>query len=268
LAKQQEVVLTAKTDKNRYNLQNVQRVAWILKAFSEHGGPLSLADLARATEINKTTIFRIMTTFADEGFFVFDPETKKYRVGCEFSRLSAGLAGNASLIEVARPHMNNLRDEVNETVAMYVRQDTDKLSVAISEGTYPVRRTVILGERTPLHCSAGGKVLLAFEPDDVRDDLLSRLAYERFTEHTVTDRATLEKQLAEVRATGYAVSSEERYLGALSIAAPVVLIDGRLVAAINILSPVFRVKDFEGFAQLLTETARRISRALPAGFNY
>jgi len=251
-------------ERARYNLQNVQRVARILRTFSKHKAPLSLAALTRATGINKTTTFRIMTTFTDEGFFNYDPETKKYQFGNEFLELSANLVGGFNLRDIALPYMNVLRDKVNETVALYVRKDTDKFSIAISEGTYPVRRNVTLGERTPLHASAGGKVLLAYAPAETQRDILARLKYERFTEHTVTDRAKLEQQLQKIVEDEYAVSSEERYIGALSIASPIIDRENTVVAAINILSPVFRVEDFTEHIKLLKETANALSSALPA----
>jgi len=251
-------------EKEKYSLQNIQRVAWILKAFSEQKAPLSLATLTKITGINKTTIFRIMTTFIEEGFFKYNAETKKYQFGNEFLKLSANLVGNFDLREIVLPFMDELRDTVNETVALYIRKETDKYSIAKSDGTYPVRRNVNIGERTPLHCSAGGKVLLAFAPPKIQIELLDTMKFEKFTVHTVTERSKLEKQLRDIVVNGYAISSEERYEGAISIAAPIFDRENRIIAAINILAPVFRMQDNTKHIELLKDTAKKISAELPA----
>ena len=120
-----------------------------------------------------------------------------------------------------------------------------------------------LGRRTPVHCTASGKVILAFGPAAVRDRLLA-LPLERSTPHTITDRTALEAQLDETRAAGLARTHEELEVGLDAIAAPVYDAGGEVVAAVDVSGPSHRLRaeDRPELARLTQEAASDLSRRL------
>jgi DNA-binding IclR family transcriptional regulator len=120
-----------------------------------------------------------------------------------------------------------------------------------------------LGRRTPVHCTASGKVILAFGPAAIRERLLAR-PLERSTPHTITDRSGLEVQLDAARAAGLARTHEELEVGLDAIAAPVYDAGGEVVAAVDVSGPSHRLRaeDRPELARLTLEAASDLSRRL------
>ena len=120
-----------------------------------------------------------------------------------------------------------------------------------------------LGRRTPVHCTASGKVILAFGPADVRHRLLER-PLERRTPHTIVDRAELEKQLAAALEAGFARTFQELEMGLDAVAAPVFSARGEVVGAIDVSGPAHRLRegDRPELVELTREAAADLSRRL------
>jgi IclR family acetate operon transcriptional repressor len=120
-----------------------------------------------------------------------------------------------------------------------------------------------LGRRTPAHCTASGKVILAFGPEAVRRRLLASPLH-RSTPHTVTDRAQLEAQLDSARQEGFARTFGELEVGLDAIAAPVYAAGGEVVAAIDVSGPSHRLRsdDRPELARLTLEAAADLSHRL------
>jgi DNA-binding IclR family transcriptional regulator len=120
-----------------------------------------------------------------------------------------------------------------------------------------------LGRRTPVHCTASGKVILAFAADPIRHRLLAR-ALEPVTGKSIVDVAELDKQLAAAREAGYARTFEELEMGLDAVAAPVYSADGDVVAAIDVSGPAHRLQAGGGpdFVGLTKDAAADVSRRL------
>jgi DNA-binding IclR family transcriptional regulator len=130
-------------------------------------------------------------------------------------------------------------------------------------GTRSIVSVSWVGQRTPLHCTSNGKVLLAYASDAERDRLLGA-PLARLTARTITDVRTLRAQLSEIRARGYAQTLEELEEGLNAVAAPVRGMSGDLVAALSVSGPAFRMRavDLPRIGRLTVDAALAISRRL------
>jgi DNA-binding IclR family transcriptional regulator len=173
-----------------------------------------------------------------------NPATSEYMLGPGCLGIAdAVLRGLGGLGLLAQDNLQALSERSQETVALHVPAGTQRVCVAQLPSPQPVRYTSAVGVAKPLYTGAMGKVLLAFAEEGDRRELFRRLTLTRVTAATVTDRNELERQLAEARRVGYAISRGEQADGVASISAPVFAANGHILAALSILGPSNRMPD-------------------------
>jgi DNA-binding IclR family transcriptional regulator len=173
------------------------------------------------------------------------------------------VTGELDLRFVARPVCERLASAVGETVTLDVLDADQIVPIEQATGSTSVVSVNWLGRRTPMHCTASGKVILAFAQTAVRERLLSR-PLERTTPHTIVDREQLEEQLAAALESGFARTYQELEMGLNAIAAPVFSAHGDVVAAIDVSGPAHRLREGERpeLVELTREAAADLSRRL------
>lgn len=244
------------------NLQSVRRALRALELISEHG-ELGVTELGRKLEVHKATASRLIATLAERGFVERDPISEKYRLGFGLISLAGAAVGGNDLVRAARPILDELAEATRETVNLGVLSGESVVYVDQVTGTRAIVTVSWVGQRTPLHCTSNGKVLLAYATDGERDRLLGA-PLTRLTPRTITDVRKLRAQLAEIRARGYAQTMEELEEGLNAVAAPVRGMGGDLVAALSVSGPAFRMRDVDlpRFGKLTAEAALAVSRRL------
>ncbi len=246
----------------RATLGSVTRAIRCLELIAE-AGELGVSELGRRLGVHKATASRLAATLAERGLLERDPSTERYRLGFGLIRLAGAAISGLDLIRTARPVMEDLADRTRETVNLGVLSGDEVVYVDQVTGARSIVSVNWVGRRTPLHCTASGKVLMAFAPDGERDRLLA-LPREATTHRTIVDRASLRAQLEETRARGFATTVEELEQGLNAAAAPVRQADGRVVAALSVSGPAFRVRaaDLPRLGRLAVDAATAISRRL------
>ncbi|HEX7246612.1 MAG TPA: IclR family transcriptional regulator [Actinomycetota bacterium] len=244
------------------NLQSVRRAIRALELISEHGA-LGVTELGRKLEVHKATASRLMTTLAERGFVERDPISEKFRLGMGLISLAGAAVGGNDLVRAARPILDDLAERTRETVNLGVLSGESVVYIDQVAGTRSIVSVSWIGQRTPLHCTSNGKVLLAFATDAERDRML-RAPLPRLTPRTITDVRKLRAQLAEIRARGYAQTMEELEEGLNAVAAPVRGLGGDLVAALSVSGPAFRMRavDLPRFGRFAMDSALAVSRRL------
>ena len=232
--------------------QSVERAIAILKAFGEKTPERGINELARELRMHKSTVSRLVLALERGGLLSRNPETGGYRLGLELLVLAAGVTSHADIRDLARPHLRRLSERCQETANLSVLEGGQVVNL---EQAVPREREIRsigrVGRRTPLHCTAAGKVLLAHLPRQELDSLLaSELA--RYTPRTITDRHELQIELERVRENGYAVALEELETGLNVLSAPVCDGTDRVVAAVSISGPASRLLP-ENLASLAVE---------------
>jgi len=234
-------------------IRSVDRAVAILDLLARDGWS-SGAEVARELGVHRSTALRLLATLDRHGLVERDARTSKYRLGRRLVQLASSVRGEVDLRQVARPVCEALARALGETVTLDILDGDEIVPVEQASGSTSVVSVNWLGTRSPVHCTASGKVILAFAPEDVRARLLQG-ALERRTPRTLIDRAELEAQLAEVRQAGFARTFEELEVGLNAIAAPVRNSGGEVIAAVDVSGPAHRI-DPSARAALVSRTVR------------
>ncbi len=236
------------------------KVRLILEAFPPDAEGLSLSQLTRRTGLSKATVHRLSQELVSWG--ALERAGLGYRLGMRLFELGQNVPRQRVLREIAMPFLEDLAHTTQETVHCAVRDGTDVLYIEKLGGHRSVARPSRTGGRMPLHCTATGKVLLAYAPSHVMEEMLHR-PLRRLTARTVVAPGLLREELARIQASGYAIESEEARVGYLAVAAPVRGAHGRVAAAVSVAAPVSRTQ-MRRLVPAVLGTADQISRRLAA----
>lgn len=247
-------------------VQSVDRAVSVLEILARLG-EAGVTEIADQLDVHKSTAFRLLGVLENRGLVAQAKDRGKYYLGAGVLRLAGAAAVRLDISQEGVPVCRELADELGETVNIAVLDDDAAVNIMQARGTASVTAQNWLGRRTPLHATSSGKVLLAHMPPTLREGLLARPLH-RFTERTITGAAMLRGELEAVIEQGYGVTVEELELGLAAVAAPVRAHDGKVIAAISVSGPVYRLN-----ADRLPELAKRtvaagaeLSRRMGYGF--
>lgn len=234
------------------------RVLSILSVFERAASARSLTEIAAETGLALSTAHRLLGELEDWGAVRRD-ENGRYQIGLRLWELGqhAGLQAR----ELARPLLQDLYTLTRETVHLAIREGGDVLYIDRIYGSRRVPKTSRVGGRLPLHVSAVGKVLLAFEEDWVRTAILQQ-PLERRTPHTITDPHVLADELDGIRRSGFSITIDEVTVGSTSIAVPVFQQGGGLAAALGIVVPTDPHQQLERHLPALRGIAKQLELRL------
>lgn len=242
-------------------LSTVLKVAPVLWLFTADRPEWRSVDIARALGMPKSSAHSLVKTMAEIGLLAHS-EDGRYRLGWALLTLSERMRTSQTFCHHALPEMESLSRSVRETVLLAVLDRTEVTYVERVEGRHPMIRLAgaAAGTRAPAHCTAVGKVLLASrEPREVRE-LLERAGMKAFTRRTIVDVGTLERELLDVRARGYAVDRQEIVPEVACVAVPVRNRYGTVIAAMSVSMPAYRFPaDARALVAELKATADRLT---------
>ncbi len=218
----------------------VVRATRILAAVARAGEPLTLAGLSHAVNLPKATVHRLAALLEHEGLIDKDPLTRRYVVAHGFQDLALSAIRAAPLHQSRQAVLRRLSEQLGETVNLAVLSGGSVLFIERVEAAWPLRMDLKPGSRVPIHCTANGKLLLAFAPRRVRERLLGALALEPHTKRTITSASTLVQELRAIRRRGYAEDDEEFLAGVCCLAVPVRNGSGRVIAGLAVSAPSAR----------------------------
>ncbi|HOO90079.1 MAG TPA: IclR family transcriptional regulator [Syntrophales bacterium] len=262
----------SKDKKKPTNLvQTIERMASIFEVLGNYPNGLSLGVLSEKVDLPKGTTHRLLTSMAYFDFIRQDTASKQYHLGFKLLELGNILLSHIDLRKEAHPYLVTLSEEVQETVHLVILDQNkalyiDKVDLHSRWGLQMVSK---LGSRIPLHCSAVGKVLLAYMPEREADAIIQDDTLERLTGNTITDPVELKRNVASVREKGYAIDDEENEPGVRCIAAPIRNYIGQVVAAMSVSGATTRMNTdvIEGaLKHRVINTAMKISHKL--GFQH
>lgn len=236
------------------NVRVLERTLDILECFTKDAREQTLMELVDRTGLSTSTVHRIVKTLERREYLFRDEDTKKYSLGPRIAYMG-NLAENNSgegLRETAYKYLLELRDQVNESASLYVRDGAFRVCLERVESKQLLRRVITVGERLPLINGATGKVLLSGLPEEEVRQLLGE-AYIKTME-----------DLEKIRERGYWVSNGEREVGLAAIAAPVRGAGGGIIAAVSISGPTSRIinEELADKVRLVIECGKKISQSM------
>jgi DNA-binding IclR family transcriptional regulator len=211
----------------------------------------------------KSSTHDLMASLAKLGF-LNKTEENRYRLGWRLVTLSETLLATTELRKEAHPVMEDLATQYQETIHLAVLDDTQAVYVDKLEGRQAVRvELTSLGARLYAHCSALGKVLLAYSSEQEVKRIIQIAGLPRFTENTITDPEELLQNLIKIRKQGFAYDMEEILPDLCCVAAPIHNYTGQVIAAISMSIPAYRFKRSQTeFREGVMRAAKTISKRL------
>jgi DNA-binding IclR family transcriptional regulator len=197
------------------------RLIALLEHVARADKALTLTDIIGEVHQPKPTVYRMLQQLEHAGLLVKEPDGKRYAPGARLSKLAEDVLLNAQVRAARHAILQQLVDELGETCNFTMPAGTEVVYLDRVETAWPLRFHLQPGSRVPLHCSASGKLFLAYMPPVQRNRLLNHLPYKSYTPNTITTRIRLEAELARVRAQGFALDNEEFLAGLVCVAVPV-----------------------------------------------
>ncbi|WP_425825481.1 IclR family transcriptional regulator [Streptomyces fractus] len=242
-------------------IQSVERAALVLRLLASGPRPFGVTELARAMGLPAQALHGILGTLVAAGLVAQDPATGKYRIGASLLHLSNGDLDTNELRARSLHSADTLAARSGESV--WIATPHDGAARVIHHVFRPDDSAQVLriGAHLPLHASAVGKTLLAFDHDlDVPEKLPA------LTERSLTEHAALAAELYEIRRRGWAAAIDEHAEGTAAIGAPLRDASGRTVGAISIAGPTDRLTEAgharADLAAQVTDAAGEIAGAL------
>lgn len=229
------------TPKGTRAIQAVKHLGDILRHVAKSTAPVRINELARCIGLDKSSVSRLVSSLEAEKLLQRG-EDGNVRLGMGLLAITAPLMHDLGLSTHVRPSLEVLARRLGETVNLSVWNGAESVSVVQALGSSAITHFAVPGRTNPAHCTASGKMLLAQQPEDVVEQVLSR-PLARYTDKTVLDPQTLRRQLQEIRDGGYAVNIGEFASDVCAVSAPVFNLDGSIVGALTVTIPAYRFDD-------------------------
>jgi DNA-binding IclR family transcriptional regulator len=215
----------------------------VLKAFrllahlAASSEPVALADLSRALGLPKPTTHRLARSIERAGFVHKDPLTRRYRIGAAFENVALEALRHGAGHAPRRLLMNGLAERLGGRVNLVVLKAGNLTSVEWVESATPLRVDLGSNSPMPVHCTASGKLLLAFGSAELRKHVLSLAPLRAATKSTITSGRALARELDAIRERGFAEDDQELLPGVNCLAVPIYNRTGEVVAGLAVMAP-------------------------------
>jgi len=255
-------------NKTNYVIQSVAHAPDVLEQFFGEVDELGVTELSKRLKLHKNNVFRLLATLEARGYIEQNRATENYRLGIKCLHLGRRYIDHMGLVRQARPILSDVAHRCRESTFVAIMR---REGVVPLESAEPVDRVVRitppLGQPLPLHCTAVGKVHLAFDLEQqLRADLPEQLP--RFTDRTIIDRALLLEQLDAIARDGFGMETCEFFEDVSSVAVPIRDYTRSVVGSLAVAGPAYRIgieRINTEIAPLILEAGRELSHRL--GYN-
>ena len=253
-----------KKAKPNYPIKVLDKSLSVLELLLKKGSAMNMTELSEKLGFYPSTTHRILDTLKHRGYIEQDSHTQKYQLGLKVLELGMAKLHQIDLVREATPYLKELVKQCNETVHLGVLEEGEVMYLAKEESSQTIRMISYVGKRAPIHCTALGKVLLTYLSAEERKKILGEKVLPHLTENTITDKRELEKELSKVREQGFALNREENEKDVCCVAAPIRNYQGRVIAAVSISGPAFRIdkKVQNNLKEALIEISKKVSKRL------
>jgi len=213
----------------------------ILRMIGDDQQVVSVSQMARQVGVHRSNASRLAATLHAMGFLTRTAEAGQYRLGPELIRLGRLAGRGLDLVQQTLGPLQRLVGETGETGHVGILDGVEAVTIAVVDGWHTVRMHSHVNKRSPAYCSSLGKSLLAALTDGQVAERLDGHEFVVKTANSITSLPALLRELAEIRARGYAVDNEEIEVGLRCLAAPICDADGVVVASLGLSGPAARL---------------------------
>lgn len=215
-----------------YFIESLARGLKVIRSFGRDRSAMTLSDVARATNLPKPTVRRVLRTLADIGYA--ETDGRLFRLTPEVMSLAIAYLGSDLVSTVLQPACERVTSLTGESSFVGVLEGEDMMMIAHANRRFPLGLVPSIGLRMPALSTAAGRVLLGLLPDDELDKRLQKASLQGSTKFTLTDKAAVRAAILKGREDGYCITKEETALGFCAVAVPLHRSDGKAVGAFSI----------------------------------
>ncbi len=244
---------------DRIKNKSLEKAMAVLECFCKKQPELGVTEISEQLDLYKSNVFNILSTFEVLGYVEKNQQTSKYRLGLKILELANVINNSNGFRQSIYPLITDLSTQLGEVVYYGVPDDGN---VIYLDAAYPANTTasrVIIGDKAPMYCTAIGKAMLAYLPENEINDILSR-PLNVFTPNTITDAGQMKSELQSIRESGFSVDDMEHEHGIKCVGVPIFNANRKVVAAISASGPSLRFEknNILRCAELLKETSAKI----------
>jgi len=226
-----------RTDKG---VKTVWRTFRIIEILREEDGATT-KEVADRLDVANSTAYRYLATLHDIGYIT--KEDQKYQIALRFLRLGRYSKERKQIYELAEQRVELLAEETGERVQFVSESHGRAVLVSIEMGERAVVTDSKIGKELPIHSTSAGKAILAHLPEDRLREIVERHGLSERTKHTISSRAALEQELAEIRDRGYSYNRQESTVGLSGVGVPVLDGDDTVLGALSVVGATNRIGD-------------------------
>ncbi|QZT38045.1 IclR family transcriptional regulator [Halosquirtibacter xylanolyticus] len=245
-----------------YSVPNLERALEIVELLSVNSQGMTLSEIQECLLFPKSSVFRIVTTLVERGYLLKNQIDGKFSLSKKFLRIGLSTVDESSIVESSLPYMRSLRDSLKETILLGTI--IEKRGVVLEQvvGNHGFTFMLTVGKPFYLHSSAPGKAMIAFLPNEERDEIIDTITFESFNEKTISSKKAFLEELKVVKEKGFALDRAEELEGVHCVGAPVFNQYGYPIAAVWVTAPSARMglDDLEEVGEKIYGYAMEISK--------
>jgi IclR family KDG regulon transcriptional repressor len=252
--------------KNDYTVPAVHRAIQVIEMLAAAHEPISLAEVSKRLGVPKSSMFRILLTLEQRSIVIQDHDRKVFALGMKLLDWGNAALEKIDLKTIAHPHLLRLAHETKESFYLTILDDSEVIIIDRADSPEVWKMVARLGQRSPVHATASGQVLIADLNQGQLDKIIDRVGLKKYTPKTIVSLTKLRKRIADVRTTGFAIADREYKPDLFAAAVPIYDHRGSAVAALMTALPSERVEKNKNLVNdlltILTREAGTISREI------
>ncbi len=246
-------------------IKSIKKALDLLELLSDNK-EMGITEISKELHMGISTVYRILTTLKYHDYVIQNQQTSKYTLGINLFVLGSKVQSAANLVELVTPFLQKLSQHTNESINFAILEGREAVCLSKIESSEALRTDIKIGERLPSHCTAIGKVLLAFLPERKFTMLYGEdnKKLHTLTPNSISSVMELKKCLKKIKKDGYAIDKEEFKIGINCLGVPIINNEGKLIAGISITgpSPRFNLSDMKKLKNTLISISKDISNQL------
>lgn len=225
---------------------------------------VGVTEISEGLNYGSSGTYHILNTLKQCNILVQNEETKKYGLGLKLWKIGMLAYGKNHISNILRPYLKKLKEETGETANLTVLDNNNIVYIAQEESDKLVKMFTTTGAIAPIHCTAAGKVLLAYMDEEEREDTINSIKLDKFTDKTIVTKEDLLEEIEEIKSRGCGFDSEEREIGVSCIAAPIFDLHDETLGCITISGPTgrFTKENKENWTKIILDISNEANNYL------
>jgi len=242
-------------------IQSVDRALQILDLFDDQNKEIKITDISARTGLNKSTLHALLKTLQARGYIDQNEDNGRYRLGMKLVERGNFVISSIDIRTVCNRFLVDLSAQTGQTTHLGILDGGHGVYIDKVEGQAAIITYSRIGRRLPLHCTAMGKVLVAYQDEKTRKRILQGYSFDAMTSRSITSEQAFEEELTKILEQGYAIDDQEHVKGVRCTAVPIFDHKGKITAAISLstLTSIVNNRDFERYIGLLNSISGEIS---------